>query len=480
MMLIDILTVLPEITIAVAVIVVMLADLFWGKYIKNLAYMLTQLSLVVAAWLSLEQYVDPFSTGFGGQTISSHFTFSLQIFIFLVAFFVFAYGKDYVEDRKLPKGEFYVLSLLSTLGAITLVSAHSLLTIYIGLELLSLPLYALLAIRRKFGIGAEAAIKYFILGAITSGLLLYGMSFIYGVTGSLNLAEIGHYLSASKFAHLDLVLVAMVLVIAAATFKLGAVPFHMWVPDVYEGSPNAVTAFLASIPKLAAFAMLVNLLIIAMPAEVYAWGKVLTVLAVISLFIGNLAALAQTNIKRLLGYSTISHIGFILLALVLFPSSFAVSTALFYVFIYVLTAAASFGVLIVLSVKGNEIENLSDFAGLNRRNPWIAFLLMMNMFSMAGIPPFSGFVAKLFIIIGLVDHAHYILAGYALVMSVVAAFYYLRIVKVMYFDEPVDEAPVLAGNGTLSLLSLNSLLILFFGVFPSLLVNLIHPVYLLF
>ncbi|MBK2125627.1 NADH-quinone oxidoreductase subunit NuoN [Fangia hongkongensis] len=478
-MLANIITVLPEITIAIAAIVVMLSDLFLGKYIKSLAYILTQVFLIIAAWVTFKQYITPVFVGFDGHTTSNAFTFILQEFIFLAAFLVFIYGKDYLQDRNLPKGEFYVLSLLSILGAITLVSAHSLLTIYIGLELLSLPLYALLAIRRGFAIGAEAAIKYFILGAITSGILLYGMSFIYGITGSLNLSDIGTYLATPDAAHLNIVLVAMVLMIATATFKLGAVPFHMWVPDVYEGSPNAVTAYLGSVPKLAAFAMLVNILMIGMPAQAFAWTKVLTVLAVLSIFFGNLLALAQTNMKRLLGYSTVSHVGFVLLALMLSPHSLAVSTALYYIIVYVLMATASFGVLIVLSVKGNDVENLSDFAGLNRRNPWVAFLILINMFSMAGVPPFSGFVAKLFVIMGLVDHQHYVLAGYALVMSVIAAYYYLRVVKVMYFDEPKEMTRIHANKNTLLGLSVNSILILLLGVFPALLVNLIHPVYVL-
>ncbi len=480
MMLANIITVLPEITLSIGALVVMLSDLFWGKRVKNIAYILTQLFLIIASWILLKSLLSHVHVGFEGQTLSNELTFVLQEVIVLVAFFVFIYCKEYIEDRQLPQGEFYVLALLSILGALVLTSAHSLLTIYIGLELLSLPLYALLAIRRGFAKGAEAAIKYFVLGAIASGLLLYGMSFIYGITGSLDLTEIGKYLTNPTAAHMDIVLIAMVLMITTATFKLGAVPFHMWVPDVYEGSPNAVTAFLASVPKVAAFAMLVNILMIAMPAQSFAWTKVLMVLAVISIFFGNLMALAQKNLKRLLGYSMISHVGFVLLALILNPTAFAVSTALFYVIIYVLMSAAAFGVLIVLSVKGNDVENLGDFAGLNRRNPWIAFLMLIVMFSMAGIPPLSGFTAKLFVIMGLVDTGHLGLAIYALIMSVIAAYYYLRVIKVMYFELPKNQTPVYANKVTLFGLSINTGLILLLGVFPALLVTLITPIYMLF
>ncbi|MFZ9035195.1 MAG: NADH-quinone oxidoreductase subunit NuoN [Francisellaceae bacterium] len=477
MMLANILTVLPEITIAISALVVLLCDLMWGKAFPRLAYFLAQISLIVAAWITLRQLYIKIDIGFGGQTVNNPFTFSLQIVIFLIAFFVFVYAKEYIEDRKLPQGEFYALALLSILGAVVLTSAHSLLTVYIGLELLSLPLYALIAIRRGYAKGAEAAIKYFILGAISSGILLFGMSYIYGITGTIDLTEIGIYLSTAHAAHLDIVLIAMVFMLAAACFKLGAVPFHMWVPDVYEGSPNAVTAFLGTIPKIAAFAMLARFLLLAFPGQIYAWSHVIAVLAVISIFLGNIVALVQDNLKRLLGYSTISHIGFILLAFLLHPDALALTTSLYYVAVYALMAAAAFGLLIVLSVKGYEVEKLSDFAGLNRRNPWIAFLMLMVMFSMAGVPPFAGFFAKLFIIMGLVKEQAYVLAGYALIMSVIASYYYVRVVKVMYFDDPKNQSPIYANKNTLVALSLNALLILILGIFPGLLLNFIQPIY---
>lgn len=480
MMLSNIVTILPEITIGIAVLVVMLADLFLGKLIKNISYIVTQFFLIITAWVLLISLRSHIYFGFEGHTSSNELTFVLQEFIVLVAFLIFIYCKEYLEDRNLPQGEFYILSLLSILGAMVLTSAHSLLTIYIGLELLSLPLYALLAIRRDFARGAEAAIKYFVLGAIASGLLLYGMSFIYGVTGSLDLSEIGNYLATPNEAHKKIVLIAMVLMITTATFKLGAVPFHMWVPDVYEGSPNAVTVFLASVPKVAAFAMLVNILMIGMPSQFFAWSKVLTVLAVISIFFGNLMALAQQNLKRMLGYSTISHIGFVLIALILNPQAFAITTSLFYVIVYVLMSAAAFGVLIVLSVRGNEVENIADFAGLNQRNPWIAFIMLLVMFSMAGIPPLSGFTAKLFVIMGLIDSGHLVLGIYALIMSVIACYYYLRVIKSMYFDLPENKTLVYANKITLFGLSINAGLILLLGIFPAFLVTLISPVYGLF
>lgn len=477
MIMTDLMTVLPEITIAVGVIVVMMADLFLGKRIKNIGYFLAQIFVVLAAWVTFTQMSLGSAVGFGGQTVSTSFTYILQVFIFLVAFFIFIYSKQYIDDRRLPSGDFYTLAMLSILGAVVLVSAQSLLTIYIGLELLSLPLYAMIAIRRDFGKGAEAAIKYFVLGAIASGLLLFGMSFIYGITGSLNLSDIAHFLATNDVSmYHNILMVALVLVVTTAVFKLGAVPFHMWVPDVYEGSPNAVTAYVATIPKVAAFAMLVNLLFIGLPSLSVEWTKVLLVLALISIFFGNIVALAQTNIKRLMGYSTISHIGFILLALTMVPQSMGLSTAIFYVIVYVLMSLSVFGVLIILGKKGYEVESLDDISGLNRRNPWLSFLMMVTMFSMAGIPPFAGFFAKLFVIMGLVDNGSYVIACYALIMSVIAAYYYIRIIKVMYFNEPKKNGVIKANSDMYVALSVNALLLLLLGIAPAVLTAISHHI----
>lgn len=483
MMLANIITVLPEITLGMSILIVMLSDLFFSKKFKNITYILTQITLVFVAWIIFFQpsffYVN---VSLESQNLSNEFTLILQESVLIVSFLVFMYCKEYIEDRKLPQGEFYILSLLSVLGAMVLISANNLLTIYIGLELLSLPLYALLAIRRSYYVGAEAAIKYFVLGAIASGLLLYGMSFIYGITGSFDLFQINDFLKITTIDNPNnkIVLIGMILIVATATFKLGAVPFHMWVPDVYEGSPNAVTAFLSSIPKVAAFAMLVNILITAMPTQSLIWNDILTVFGGLSIFFGNVMALAQRNVKRMLGYSAISHIGFILFALTLIPYGFAVSTALFYVVVYVLMSAAAFGILIVLSVRGNEVENLSDFSGLNYRNPWIAFIMLIIMFSMAGIPPLSGFTIKLFVIMGLIDTGKIGLGIYSLVLSVISCYYYLRVIKSMYFDMPNTSTPVYSSKITLFVLSLNAAIILLLGLFPNLLIGLISPVYMLF
>lgn len=471
--------ILPEIIIAIAALSVMLCDIFLGKKIQSISYIVSQFFLISASCCTIKETITPICMVSGGGTLTHNFIFNMHQCIFLIGFLVFLYGKDYIKDHVLPAGEFYVLSLLSILGALVLISSYSLLTIYIGLELLSLPLYALLAIRSEFLRSSEAAVKFFIMGAITSGFLLYGMSLIYGITGSINILDISYYLTNKNLAHSNLVLIAMLLMLTTASFKLGVVPFHMWVPDVYEGSPKVVIAFISSISKLATFAMLFNILIIIMPAQDYAWKPVLIILGVLSIFLGNVLALTQINIKRLLGYSAIVHTGFIFLGLVLSPTSFSIEIVLYYLIIYSLMVTAVFGCLILLSLKGNNIEVLSDISGLNSRNPWLSFLILMIMFSMAGIPPFAGFIAKFFIIMGLVNQESYVLAVYALIMSVIASFYYIRVVKMMYFDLPFSRTTIYINKKNLLVLSINCLLILILGMFPGLLINLIRPVFFL-
>ena len=406
-----------------------------------------------------------------GQYVMSRFTTVLKLFIYLMTFGVMVYSRHYTTSREIMRGEFHVLTLLSMLGAMVLVSANSLLTLYLGLELLSLPLYALVAMQRDRTICAEAAIKYFVMGALASGMLLYGMSLIYGLSDSLLLPQIvGH---AANFAHDPVLLVAMVLVVAASAFKLGAVPFHMWVPDVYQGSPSSVTAFLGTVPKLAAFALLLRLLAGALPVLHVEWHQVLIVLAILSLLIGNVLAIVQTNIKRLFGYSTISHIGFILLAVAMGDAS-GYRAGLFYVIAYTLTALGGFGVVILLSQKRFNADSIEDYVGLSSRAPWVALMMMFFLLSMAGIPPFLGFDAKLLVILQLIRHANYGLATFVLVMSVVGAYYYLRIIKLMYFDEPIKEAPVLLSVDHQCLLTINGWAMLVLGILPAGLLMLCH------
>jgi len=355
--------------------------------------------------------------------------------------------------------------LFGTLGMSILVSAHNFLTIYLGLELLSLSLYAMVVIQRDSSIASEAAMKYFVLGAIASGMLLYGMSIIYGITGTLDLAGMTANISVQTPG--ILLSFGLVFIIVGIAFKLGAVPFHMWVPDVYQGAPTAVTLFIGSAPKIAAFAMLMRLLVDGLYDLHPQWEGILIILAVLSMAIGNLLAIAQTNIKRMLAYSTISHVGFLILG-VLTGTQSGFAASMFYTLAYVIMALAGFGIVMLLSRKGFEAENLDDYKGLNERSPWYAFLMLSVMFSMAGVPPFLGFWAKLVVLEQVIAANMVWLAIVGVVFSVIGAFYYLRIVKLMYFDKPADDIPALTASfDTRLMVSLNSLLILFMGIFPG-------------
>lgn len=376
------------------------------------------------------------------------------------------YSKKYLIDRGLFRVDFIALALLALLGQFIMMSGAHLLTLYLGLELLALPTYALTAMRRDYAPGIEAGMKYFILGALASGFLLYGMSMIYGATGSLYLEDI--YKATSNDGVMRLVLAfGLVFMMAGLAFKLGAAPFHMWVPDVYQGAPTAVSLLIGGAPKVAAFALTFRLLVDGLQPIQADWQPILMVLAVISLVIGNLTAIAQTNIKRLLAYSTISHMGFLILGFLSVYDEHAYSAAFFYSVTYVLTALGSFGLLMILSRKGFECETLDDLKGLNKRSPWMAFMMLMFMFSLAGIPPTVGFAAKLSILEALVDAGYVGLAIVAVIASLVGAFYYLRVVKVMYFDEPLDTAPIEGGTMARAMLSANGLFVLFAGLFPA-------------
>jgi len=388
----------------------------------------------------------------------------LKVFIYLVTAMVFIYSRDYLKDRGLFKGEYFVLALFAVLGMMVMVSAHSMLTVYMGLELLSLALYAMVAFQRDSLHATEAAMKYFILGALASGMLLYGMSMVYGATGSLDIAEIGAY--AAMNSDNVILLFGLVFIIVGLAFKLGAVPFHMWIPDVYHGAPTSVTLFIGTAPKIAAFAMVMRLLVEGMGDLHAHWQDMLIVLAILSMAIGNIIAIAQTNIKRMLAYSTISHVGFILLG-ILSGTDNGYSSAMFYVVVYSLMGVGGFGMIILLSRSGFEADKLDDFKGLNERSPWMAAMMLILMFSMAGVPPTVGFYAKLAVLQSVVDVGLVWLAVTAVVFSVIGAFYYLRVVKVMYFDKPLDNSNIEAGMDMKLVLSANSLAMLVLGIFPA-------------
>lgn len=461
---------LPEAFLLGMLCAILILDLFLSDRSRIVTYAIAQLTLLGAMFLTLSSMSAETVLTFSGTYIRDGMADILKLAIYASTFVTFLYAKDYLRDRGIFKGEFYTLGLFGTLGMSILVSAHNFLTIYLGLELLSLSLYAMVVIQRDSSIASEAAMKYFVLGAIASGMLLYGMSIIYGITGTLDLAGMTANITVQTPG--ILLSFGLVFIIVGIAFKLGAVPFHMWVPDVYQGAPTAVTLFIGSAPKIAAFAMLMRLLVDGLYDLHPQWEGILIILAVLSMAIGNLLAIAQTNIKRMLAYSTISHVGFLILG-VLTGTQSGFAASMFYTLAYVIMALAGFGIVMLLSRKGFEAENLDDYKGLNERSPWYAFLMLSVMFSMAGVPPFLGFWAKLVVLEQVIAANMVWLAIVGVVFSVIGAFYYLRIVKLMYFDKPADDSPALTASfDTRLMVSLNSLLILFMGIFPGSLLGL--------
>ncbi|MEN9378790.1 MAG: hypothetical protein RJB15_468 [Pseudomonadota bacterium] len=376
------------------------------------------------------------------------------------------YSKQYLTDRALFRPDFIVLVLLALLGQFVLISGANLLTLYLGLELMALPMYALVAMRHTSEKSVEAGIKYFILGALASGFLLYGMSMLYGVTGSLDLIEIFKTVADPRINHLVMAF-GLVFIVAGLAFKLGVVPFHMWVPDVYQGAPTAVTLMIAAAPKLAAFALLFRLLVNTLLPLMGDWQPMLVLLAILSLIVGNITAIAQTNVKRMLAYSAIAQMGFVLLGMLSVFDDHAFSASMFYAITYVLTTLGTFGLLMLLSRKGYDCETLEGLKGLNKQHPWFAFIGLVMMFSLAGIPPTVGFAAKLGVLEALVDAEHTFLAIIAVIASLIGAFYYLRVVKVMYFDEPAHDHGVSGSGFAKGVLSLNTILVLLIGIIPA-------------
>jgi NADH-quinone oxidoreductase subunit N len=383
------------------------------------------------------------------------------------------YARHYIVDREIASGEFHVLAMFAVLGQYVMISANSFLTIYLGIELLSLSLYALVALRRNHAVSTEAAMKYFVLGALASGFLLYGMSMIYGATGTLDLPLVADKLASGQADRLIMVF-GTVFLVAGLAFKLGAVPFHMWVPDVYQGAPTAMTLLISGAPKFAAFAITIRLLVSGLLGVAADWQQMLLILAVLSLAVGNLIAIMQTNVKRLLAYSTIAHMGFMLLGIgsgVVGSDTVgavdAYAASLFYVVTYVVTTLGSFGVLMLASSRGFECETLDDIKGLSRRHPWLAAVFLVLVFSLAGIPPTVGFYAKLSVLEAVVQAGHIGLAVFAVLASLIGAFYYLRLVKVMYFDESKLDAPLDCGRLAQSVLTVNGVAVLLLGILPG-------------
>jgi len=459
----------PELWVLTMACVILIADLFLREDRRGIIHMLAMVTLVFAAIITMR--ADYMTDGarsalaFGGAFIRDPMGDVLKLFSFIVLGIVYIYAKFCLRQFRMFRADFYTLSLFALLGVMLLISANSLVTVYLGLELTSLSTYALVAFDRESRRGSEAAMKYFVLGSMASGMLLYGMSMIYGATGSLDLYEIS--LAITERGTDDLILVfGLVFLVVGLSFKLGVVPFHMWIPDVYHGAPVAVTLFISSVPKMAAFAMAFRLLQTGLGELHGDWQQMLALLAVFSIVLGNLAAIAQSNIKRMLAYSTISHMGFILLGF-LPGTPDGYGAGMYYVIVYSIMSAAAFGMVILLSARGVEAENLDDFKGLNQRNSWYAAIMAMVMFSMAGVPVFVGFFAKWLVIKAALESGMVWLAITAVIFSVVGAFYYLRVVKLMYFDEPMTEAKIDAPVDFRAALSLNGIMILGLGIFSS-------------
>jgi len=461
----DFMPVLPEIFVLTMTCLILVIDVFLEQRQRHITYGLAQITLLGAALLTLLTYAQAPVTTMFGHYIKDAMGDLLKLFIYLSAAAVFLYSRDYLRQRNLFKGEYYVLGLFGVLGMMIMVSAHSLLSVYLGLELLSLSLYALVATDRDSPVASEAAMKYFVLGSLASGMLLYGMSMIYGATGSIDLQVVADAVSQQSRDHLVLVFGLVFLVVGLA-FKLGAVPFHMWVPDVYQGAPTSVTLYIGSAPKLAAFALMMRILVDGLGTLQGDWQQMLIILAMLSIGLGNLVAIAQTNIKRMLAYSTISHVGFLLLGILSgTPEGYAAS--MFYTIVYVLMAVGAFGVIIMLSRSGFEAENIDDFKGLNDRSPWLAFLMMMIMMSMAGVPFLVGFYAKWVVLQAVVDIGLVWLALFGVVFSVIGAFYYLRVVKCIYFEKPEQSAAIELSRDTEIVISANGLILVVLGLYPT-------------
>ena len=471
-------TMYPEIVLLVMACVVTLADLFVKSPKRTATYVLTLVSLGGVALLHAV-YADAGQTlyGFGRMVVSDPMGHWLKCFAIIAVMVTLVYSRPYAADREMLRGgEIFSLSLFALLGMSMMISGQNFIVIYLGLELLTLSSYALVALRRDHTQASEAAMKYFVLGAMASGFLLYGMSMMYGATGSLELSAVLKAIASGQVNHQVLVF-GLVFIVAGLAFKIGAVPFHMWIPDVYQGAPTAATLMIGGAPKLAAFAILVRLLVDGLLPLAFDWQQMLALLAIGSLLIGNLAAIAQTNLKRMLAYSTISQMGFVLLGFVAGVingettlAANAYSSAMFYMVSYVLTTLAAFGVIMLLARQGFESEEITDLAGLNQRSPLYAGVMAICLFSMAGIPPMVGFYAKLSVLQSLVasGQGFYLgLAIFAVIMSLIGAFYYLRVVKVMYFDEPVTATTVSASLDVRLVLSTNGLLVLLLGIFPG-------------
>jgi NADH-quinone oxidoreductase subunit N len=458
-----------EIFLLAMVCFILIADLMLTKSSKIFTYLLVQLTLLGCSVITVGTHQNGVFYAFNGMFVDDLMSDVLKMLTYLGMSMVLVYSRQYLMVRGLFTGEFMVLALFALLGMNVMISANHFLTLYLGLELLSLSLYAMVALQRDSAIATEAAMKYFVLGALASGLLLYGMSMLYGATGSLELGAISNAI-AHGVQNKSLLVFGLVFIVSGLAFKLGVVPFHMWVPDVYHGAPTAMTMLIGSVPKLAAFAFVVRILVEGLQSLEHDWSGMLIILAIASMALGNLSAIAQTNIKRMFAYSTITHMGFLLLGLISGGVE-GYGSSMFYAVVYVMMSLGGFGMIMLLSRAGFEADTLNDFKGLNQRSPWLAFMMMLLMLSMAGIPPTVGFYAKFSVLNAIIQTGHTWLAIVAVLFSLIGAFYYLRVIKLMYFDTPESHAPINVTSDTGLLISLNGLGVLFLGLMPGTLMS---------
>ena len=477
----DLIAASAEIFVLLMACVILIVDLFVKDSRRTATFVLAQLTLLGAAVLTTQTFSWEVSFAFSNTFVDDSMGDLLKVLLYVAVIATLFYARSYILDRPaMARGEFYTLTLFATLGMMVMISANHFLTLYLGLELLSLSLYAMVALNRDSPVAVEAAMKYFVLGALASGMLLYGMSMIYGATGSLEITKVAEALYMQA-ANKTILVFGLVFLVAGIAFKLGAVPFHMWVPDVYHGAPTAVTMLIGGASKLAAFAIVMRLLVNGLISQAGDWQDMLVILSVASLAIGNLGALAQTNLKRMLAYSAISHMGFVLLGMSMgvvggqlsAPHAYnAYSSAMFYIITYVIMSIGAFGMILLMARAGFEADELADFKGLNKRSPWFAGIMLMLMFSMAGVPFFIGFFAKFSVLQAVVAAGQTWLALVAVAFSLIGAFYYLRVVKLMYFDAPADESPLEAALDMRILISANGLAVALLGIFPQVIMSL--------
>jgi NADH-quinone oxidoreductase subunit N len=472
----NIMPAIAEIFIAGAGCLILLLDVFIGKRFPMLTYLLVQCALVIAAILTFKQFNHPTTILFNGTFVMDHLAVILKLFIYTFSFMAFVYSRAYIAKSNILNGEYYILALFSILGMMVLVSAHSFITLFLGLELFSLPLYAMIALRKDATLCTEAAIKYFIVGSLASGILLYGLSMLYGATKSLDISTVAAMTTQASPQHELILVFGLVFVVVGLAFKLGSVPFHMWVPDVYAGAPTPVILFLGTAPKIAALALLFRLLVEALPGLSMHWQPMLMIVAILSMALGNLVAIVQTNIKRMLAYSSIAHMGYMMLGLVAGTAD-GYGSALFYMITYGLMTLAAFGLIVMMDYSGYEADNIDDLRGLNTRNPWLALMMLFTLFSLAGVPPIVGFMAKVAVLEALIDVHLVWLAALALLFAIIGAYYYIRVVKVMYFETPLDPTPIRYSRDMQIMLTINGLVLLVLGIVPGYLFTLTHGIF---